>query len=107
MNRRASERHEGDSQRQVMLAIWGTAYGVMGIAGLYAARHAENPWHAWLNLLGLLLTVAGGWCLAWFFGAATIFGLDRIEDTRPIERTILACSTILGCVGLYFALRVV
>ena len=96
---------ERSGQRQRMLAFWGLVYTLLGIAGLYAARRVQNPWHVWLNVVGFLLTAAGAWCLLWCFGVVTILGLDRIDDTRPIERTILALSAILGCLAFYLAWR--
>ena len=100
------EHDKRDHQRQWMLAIWGTAYTALGIGGLYAARNVENPWHLWLNVLGFLLAVAGGGCLLWFVGLASILGLDHIEDTRPIERAALLFAAVAGCLALYFMTRI-
>jgi hypothetical protein len=101
----AIARGERGSQRQRMLAVWGLTYTVLGVAGLYGARRVQDPWHVWLNVVGFLLTVAGAWCLLWCFGVVTILGLDRIDDTRPIERTILVLSAMLGCLAFYLAWR--
>ncbi|MGO9877701.1 MAG: hypothetical protein ACLPVY_28345 [Acidimicrobiia bacterium] len=99
-----NEQH--DHERQWMLAIWGTAYTLVGLVGLYFARHTANPWHLWLNVLGLLLTVVGGGCLLWFVGFASILGLDQIEDTRPVERACLLFAAVVGCWAVYLIVRI-
>jgi len=99
-------RTDHEHERQWMRAFWGTVYTIVGVTGLYSARHVGNPWHLLLNVLGVLLTVVGGGCLAWFIGLASILGLEQVDDTRPIERACLLFAAVIGCWAVYLLVRI-
>ena len=84
-----------------LLAVWGSAYAIVGFAGVYAAQHVGNPWRLLLKVLGFMLAGGGMLCLLWFFGLAILSGLEKIKHPKPIERAFVALGVLIASLALY------
>jgi hypothetical protein len=88
------------------LGVWGAACGVGGVVAVYASRHVEGLLRIVLTVVGLLLTIAGGWGLLWFIGIAGILGLIRSKDpARMLWIVIVLVVLVSYVVVLYLVLR--